>query len=113
MSTRNTFWRQGTGEVRTAGCLRFPAALIALIEAKRPAKQSMNSFLGDLVLKGLGETPLYWRKPTEAEDAVRRIMAGDELEAKLISYGPLQSGLRPPAVLTDIPSSESEEALEW
>lgn len=77
---KNTYWRPEHGSTkRSTALLRLPAALVALIEARKPATQSLNSFLGDLVVRGLGEEPTTWRFPTDEEGAADRKVRGAAL----------------------------------
>lgn len=69
-TTKNTYWRPTAGSAaRATALLRLPAGLVAEITAVKPEEQSLASFLGDLIIHGLGQDPLRWRHiaPWEAQ----------------------------------------------
>lgn len=73
MSAKNAFWRKEVGPTpKATTLLRFPTRLVALLNERKPAGQSLTSFIGDCVLRGLGEDPLKWRYPLDFEDAEGR-----------------------------------------
>lgn len=106
MTTKNAYWRTEHGSAAKAtALLRLPANLVDLIRTRKPARQSMTSFINDALLRGLGEEPLTWRLPMDWETP-----APDPIVLSLDECGVIESVT--PEVLTSLTVFDTED-IEW
>lgn len=90
-SGSRTFWRERLGPVVQVTVLRLPASVYDTLRSRRAAEapeQSLQSYVADLVIRGLGLSPRDYRHETQDEQSsARRTRMQD------IRSGPLAEAL--------------------